>query len=201
MAAKRLNSFWAKENRNIPLKSESDHINTINPSMHWWINCVNMITKIVQRCVLLLQCTTKSANNQYFWSSNEWLRTGTKSVWSHSTKRGVTFAMQNGTSRGRNLNYHFREIKLYFSCKAIFKRKFPLWSSTTGLEDLKVQFLMKIDTFATYLRIYIVWTVNESRLDVYIMRSKLEGQPLALKLSMPLSQNRNSSSGLEKCPS
>ena len=121
MAAKRLNSFWAKENRNIPLKSESDHINTINPSMHWWINCVNMITKIVQRCVLLLQCTTKSANNQYFWSSNEWLRTGTKSVWSHSTKRGVTFAMQNGTSRGRNLNYHFREIKSYFSCKAIFK--------------------------------------------------------------------------------
>ena len=77
--------------------------------------------------------------------------------------------MQNGTSRGRNLNCHFREIKLYFSCKAIFKRKFSLWSSTTGLEDLKVQFSMKIHTFATYLRIYIVWTVDESRLDVYIL--------------------------------
>ena len=31
MAAKRLNSFWAKENRNIPLKSVSDHTHTNNP--------------------------------------------------------------------------------------------------------------------------------------------------------------------------
>ena len=83
--------------------------------------------------------------------------------------RGVTFAMQNGTSRGSNLNHHFRDIKLYFSCKAIFKRKFLLWSSTTGLEDLKVQFSMKIHTFATCHRIYIVWTVVESRIDVYTL--------------------------------
>ena len=36
---------------------------------------------------------------------------------------------------------------------------------------------------------------------IHIMRSKLEGQPLALKLTLPLSQDQNSSSGLEKCPS
>ena len=83
--------------------------------------------------------------------------------------RGVTFAMQNGTSRGRNLHYHFREIKLYFSCKAIFKRKLSSWSSTTGLEDLKEQFSMKIHIFVTCLRIYNVKTVDESRLDVYVL--------------------------------
>ena len=44
-----------------------------------------------------------------------------------------------------------------------------MWPSTTGLEDLKEQFSMKIHTFATCHRIYIVWTVVESRIDVYTL--------------------------------
>ena len=75
--------------------------------------------------------------------------------------------MQNGTSRGRNLNYHFREIKSYFSCKAIFKEN--CHCGHQQLEDLKEQFSMKIHTFATCHRIYIVWTVFESRIDVYTL--------------------------------